>query len=880
MRSEGGRRGDAGQRRSVEPLIQRFRAAAVVFSALQTLVSPGDEPIVSWVAAVLLAASVVGSSAALRRQPDDHALRRIGVATMAVDVLVILSVLGNNLTDPAEPVYIVGLLGVLEAAIRWGHRGALVGGVVSGIASAAWTWLVYGVAGEPFEASYASMRFGTLVLLGAFTGSIVEQLNGERRRLQHTLDVSRDLIVTLDPSGIVLDVNLASVELLGYTPEEVVGRSFREFMHTDKRPSDRAPLLDRVLADGAGVSLVEHQFRCADGSDRWLELSLTALPGEQVVYAVGRDITERREVSRQLAHSEQRFRSLFEHSSDAVYSMAFDGTFTSSNTAGATLTGYSTAELMTMGFSALIAPEHLAATQEHFRLAASGVAQNYETVMRHRSGALIDLNVTNTPIVVDGEVIGVYGVAKDVTHRRRLERELGRQAAEDALTGLPNRRAFQERVGRLIESDDPHGTVLFIDLDDFKTINDALGHDAGDALLRDVADRLREVLRTRDTPARLGGDEFAALLPGCGTAGAETIAERLLAALDRPFTVGGQPMTVRASIGIAATDEVGGADELLRNADLAMYVSKQRGKSRATTFAPAMHDDARDRMELAAALPAAITGEELVVHYQPIVEIATGEVAAAEALVRWQHPTRGLLSPAAFLPIAESIGVQPAIDAWVARRAVAQCADWRQRYADRRRFGVTINVSPGRLTGESFPSLLAALTSRTDVEPGLVIVEITEDELLADTAETRAVLAQIRSFGIRLGLDDFGAGFSSLGYLERMPVQFLKLDKKLTDSIAATDRSRALVGGIIDLAHRLDIRVVAEGVEHQEQLDALADLGCDFAQGFLLQRPGPPDVFEATLTGPPIRRTNARAGTQSVSWEAGGGRPVSVGSEP
>jgi diguanylate cyclase (GGDEF)-like protein/PAS domain S-box-containing protein len=848
VRRERARRGDACHRLAAERLIQRFRAAAVVFCVLQTAVEPGDRPLVSWLAAMLLAVSVAVSVGALRRTTSDGDVRVVGGTSMAVDGLVILSVLANNLSDPAEPVYMVTLLGVLEAAMRWSRRGAVIGGLVSGVAAAAWTWLVYDAGGTPFEASYASMRFGTLVIVGAFIGFIVERLNGERRRLQHTLDVSQDLIATLDPTGVILDVNLASVTLLGYEPREVVGRSFRAFMHTDRRPSERVPLLDQVL-DGGGMVLIEHQFGSADGTDRWLELSLTAMPQEQVVYAVGRDVTERREVARRLAASEQRFRSLFEHSSDAVFALALDGTFTSSNAASETLTGYTQDELATMGFVPLVDPDHLPAVLDHFRLASDGIAQTYETVVRHRDGRRLDLHITNMPIVVDREVVGVYGVAKDVTERRHLERQLARQATEDALTGLPNRRAFQDEIGRLIESGDARGTVLFIDLDDFKTINDAMGHGTGDALLRDVADRLRQVLRQEDTPARLGGDEFAALLPGCDVAHAEAVAMRLLESLGRPFVVGGLPMAVRASIGIADTDGVSSHDELLRNADLAMYVSKRSGKGVATTFAAPMHDDARDRIELGAALPAAIAGDELVLHYQPIIDVATGEVAAGEALVRWQHPTRGLLAPGVFLPIADGLAGS-AIDAWVTSRAMRQCADWQRRYPDRRRLGVTVNVSPSRLTDDRFPELLANLLQDVRIDPTLVIVEITEDEMLADTPATRRVLGRIRDLGIRLALDDFGAGFSSLAYLERMPVQFLKLDKKLIDGIADTTRSRALVGGIIDLSHRLGIRVVAEGVEEQAQLDALGDLGCDFAQGFLLQRPAAADVFETTLASP------------------------------
>ncbi len=455
-----------------------------------------------------------------------------------------------------------------------------------------------------------------------------------------------------------------------------------------------------------------------------------------------------------------------------------------------------------------------------------------------------------------GAPVRLAGTHVDLTERKRLEAELVRRATHDELTGLANRAHFQARTAAALAAaaDPGHVAVLFLDLDDFKAVNDSLGHAAGDALLVAAAGRLLNATRGCDTVARLGGDEFAVLVENVSAdADARRVADRITAALARPFALdAGGEVLAPASVGLARAAAGDTADDLLRNADLAMYRAKSEGKARVATFAPAMHAALVDRMALtadlrraverlgAAAPPGAGDGAgdraeaELYLVYQPIVDLAGGAWAAAEALVRWRHPARGPVGPAAFVPLAEETGLIAPLGRWVLAEACRQAAGWGRPGARPR---VSVNVSARQLQEPGFVAEVAEALAAAGLPPDRLVVEITEGVLMTDTEATLDRLHALKALGVGLAVDDFGTGYSSLAYLQRFPLDVLKVDKAFVDGIAGGGQDAALARTILALGGALRLRTVAEGVETEAQRARLVELGCAWAQGYLFARP-------------------------------------------
>jgi diguanylate cyclase (GGDEF)-like protein len=449
-------------------------------------------------------------------------------------------------------------------------------------------------------------------------------------------------------------------------------------------------------------------------------------------------------------------------------------------------------------------------------------------------------------------LLGLYGslfpLLRRVTRRLRSHMsEIEHQALHDSLTGLPNRDLFRERVAAALEetrSGSEGLIVMIFDLDHFKEINDTLGHQSGDHVLRLLAQRLRAVMRESDTVARLGGDEFGVLAPG--TADSDTalqLAARVERAMERPFVVSGLTLEVEASIGIAVSPEHGDdVETLIRHADVAMYLSKE-------THHPELYDREHDhyspdRLALVGELRRAIDEQELVVYYQPRVELSTGAARSVEALVRWEHPERGLLGPGAFLPLAQHTGVVRLITRYVLEAALRQCRDWRDLGLD---VNVGVNLFSRDLLDRGLPDEVGRLLAANGLEPRRLELEITEDTILADPARTAVILEQLGARGIALAIDDFGTGYSSLNYLKRLPVDVLKIDRSFVSRMEVDEDDAIIVRSTIELGHNLGLIVVAEGVENQETLVRLAELGCDTAQGYHLSRPVPADELTEWL---------------------------------
>jgi diguanylate cyclase (GGDEF)-like protein len=457
-----------------------------------------------------------------------------------------------------------------------------------------------------------------------------------------------------------------------------------------------------------------------------------------------------------------------------------------------------------------------------------------------------------------GAPVVMAGTVQDITDRKRLEDDLLHQALHDSLTGLANQALFRNRVEHAMARAPRRRTgfaVLFLDLDNFKTVNDSLGHSAGDEVVVAVARRLEERLRNEDTTARLGGDEFAVLLEDLGTEShAGIVADRLIAALNEPFRPAGREFFVSASVGIAHHETGMTSDQLLRNADLAMYHAKTSGKGRAQVFEAGMHAAAVERLNLEADLRRALDAGQLSVHYQPIVVVGSGAISSVEALVRWQHPERGLLPPGTFVPLAEETGLIQELGRQVLNEACRQVRRWQLEHPRDPALAVSVNLSPGQLAGDSVVEDVRAALAVSEIRPSALVLEITEGSMKRDTGAAIEKLGALKALGVRLAVDDFGIGYASLIYLQHFPVDMVKIDRSFVASMGSGAGTASVPQAIVSLAQNLSLHTVAEGVETQGQLDMLARLGCDFAQGYHLARPLDPESLEQILsTGQPIQ---------------------------
>jgi diguanylate cyclase (GGDEF)-like protein/PAS domain S-box-containing protein len=542
-----------------------------------------------------------------------------------------------------------------------------------------------------------------------------------------------------------------------------------------------------------------------------------------------------------LRQGEARFRALVQNSSDAILLVDRSGLVTYQGPSAERVLGYRPEALLGSGLEDLSDPQDLLRLQSQLTevLARPGLSRRIELRLRRQDGELVDVEAVLNNLQADPSVGATLVTVRDISERKRFELTLTHQAFHDELTGLANRALFTDRVAHALrrrERDSSVMAVLLLDLDDFKTINDSLGHPAGDALLRAVSERLENLVRPGDTTARLGGDEFAMLLVDLPTEEAVVVAvERILATLAQPLVIDGREVFAHASIGIAfAGTQTSDPEELVRNADAAMYVVKTDGKGRYAIFEPHMHAAAVHRLDLRAGLQRAIDNGEFVLHYQPIVSMQTGRIAGLEALVRWEHPQRGLMAPDSFIPLAEETGLVVPLGLWVLERACRQAAEWARLDPE---VTVSVNVSQRQLPRPDFEQEVGRVLRESGVEPGRVNLEITESAVMSDVESTIQRLQELKALGVRIAVDDFGTGYSSFSWLRQLPVDVLKIDKEFVGELGYREQSGFLVATIIDLAHNLGLRTVAEGIERTAQLDRLRDMHCDLGQGYHVGRP-------------------------------------------
>ena len=531
--------------------------------------------------------------------------------------------------------------------------------------------------------------------------------------------------------------------------------------------------------------------------------------------------------------NEARFRSLVQHSSDVILVTRSDGTIRFVSPSATRVFGYDPAGMLRQKLPELLHPEDRDRAFAFFRDAAlaPSVTGPVEWRFRQSDGSWLHAEILATNLLRDMSVKGIVLNTRDVSERRRLEEQLIHQAFHDPLTGLANRALFRDRVSHALALAQRRGTpvtVLFLDLDDFKTVNDSLGHAEGDRLLIAAAERFLACARSADTVSRLGGDEFAILIEGAD--GREGLPERISAAMSHPFSLSGNQVRVTASIGVASAGGDDMADDVLRNADVAMYEAKRRGKGRAATYESRMYADIRERLDLEAALRAAIEGHQLTLFYQPIVNLQSGTMTGIEALLRWEHPQFGRLLPQHFVPVAEETGLIVQLGAWVLGEACRQVHVWRREYPQ---YGlsVSVNISGRQLQGIGLTEALRQTLHSSGVEPSAVVLEITESVLMQHTDGVLERLQELKALGVRLAIDDFGTGYSSLSYLQRFPIDILKIAKPFVEEVGqGADRS-ALARAIVGLGDTLKLQTIAEGIERAEQRAALIELGCHLGQG-------------------------------------------------
>ncbi len=558
--------------------------------------------------------------------------------------------------------------------------------------------------------------------------------------------------------------------------------------------------------------------------------------------------SERRKAALALEEAEARYRGLFENAVEGIFVSTAQGRFVSLNPAMARIHGYDSPEEMIASIQNIPQDMCLApARYEEFmrQLASHGSASGFEIQLSRKDRAEIWASLHARPVLdAEGHIVQVEGMLEDISLRKKAEQQLLHNAFYDVLTGLPNRALFIDRLERALERSRRRRekyvfSVLFLDIDAFKTINESLGHAAGDELLARTAKRLRSRVRSLDTVARFGGDEFAVLLEELPNyKKAVHITRYLQEELAQPYVVAEREVFSSASIGVVlGRPEYSSPEEILRDADTAMYRAKAMGRSRFKIFSGKMRNQAVHRLEVESDLRGAVRREEFRVHYQPIISLANNQVMGFEALVRWQHPTRGLVGPDAFIPLAEETGLIVPIGLWVLRTACAQTKIWQDQFGSGNLTHISVNLSAKQLDQPDLVDRVKDILEDTGLDPRCLKLEITESVLMDNPQVVIGKLERLKALGVKLAIDDFGTGYSSLAYLHQFPIDTLKIDRSFISGILCLGKESEIVRTIVSLAHGMGMDVVAEGVETSEQVGKLTGLRCEFGQGFIFSRP-------------------------------------------
>jgi diguanylate cyclase (GGDEF)-like protein/PAS domain S-box-containing protein len=650
-------------------------------------------------------------------------------------------------------------------------------------------------------------------------------------------------------------VSDACLGLTGYTPEEILENrviSYEEITH----PEDRQWVRDAILTAlrESRPYRIQYRIRCKDGTEKIvLDRGAGVLDetGNLVLEGIVEDISEQHVARSALAAAEERYRSIFEHSSEGIFQSTPDGRYLNVNPALAHMYGYPSpaslvAEVQDIGAQLYVDPRRRNAFQRI--MDSSGRVQGFESQVRRRDGSLIWIRENARAVrATDGRLVYYEGTVEDITTAKSYQVQLEHQAKHDQLTGLPNRNLLNDRLQQAIdyaERNSFYAAVAFIDVDNFKYINDGLGHVAGDALLLAIAERLKACLRSGDTVARYGGDEFVLILTNhYETTSIVRVLERVVEDVKRPIAVSDKELLVTCSIGVSVYPEDGNdAQSLVKHADAAMYLAKRSGRNNFKFFTRRLNTMATERVNIERHLRRAIERDELRVHYQPKMDRRRRPIGV-EALVRWESEDLGWMSPDKFIGVAEETGLIEPITQFVLRCACRQAVAW-----SRQGLGpltMAVNLSARCLSQPGLVASIAAVLAETGLEPGRLELEVTESMVIGNAEPAIALLHQIKALGVLLAVDDFGTGYSSLSYLQRLPVDILKIDRAFVSVIDQSTGESPIASLIVLLGQSLRLRVVAEGVETEIQQRYLESLGCDEYQGYLHARPADAEQITA-----------------------------------
>jgi diguanylate cyclase (GGDEF)-like protein/PAS domain S-box-containing protein len=664
------------------------------------------------------------------------------------------------------------------------------------------------------------------------------------------------------PEGETLESNPALRRMLGYSEKELRGMVRSDYTHPEDAGRD-AELYRQLLAGKRDSFRMEKRYVRKDGSIMWGRLSVSRIEGTEYesAFAVGvvEDITEQREAAQQIERLNRHNQLILDSAGEGIYGLDTEGKTTFVNPAATAMTGFDREDLIGKSQHEFVHhsyPDGSSYPREdcpiYAALTDGEIRHVDDEVFWRKDGTSFPVEYTSTPIRENSEVTGAVVTFTDITERKALEKRLQYQAFHDPLTGLPNRQLFVNRLEHALRRTgrQPNQVaVLFMDLDGFKVVNDSLGHEEGDKLLVAVAERLQGCLRSEDTLARFGGDEFIMLLEEIESPDdALRVTQRIIEEFRGSFVLEGKELFVRLSLGLALGDvHTKSSEELLRAADMAMYRAKEDAADY-RVFDPKMYEQALRRMDLEHNLWSALKKDELRLYYQPKFSLGqTDKIEGIEALLRWEQSQRGLMLPEEFIPIAEETGLIISIGGWVMEEACRQARKWQERYPSALPLSVCVNLSAAQVRHPGLLKDVKSALRESSLEAGSLVLEITEGTLLKDTKVIETIFGDLKALGVRLIIDDFGKEYSSLSYLNRLPVDGLKIDGSFVESLGKDPSFTTIVEAVIKLAHSLGLEVTGEGVESAKQLENLRSMGCDFAQGYHLARPVPSEELDRLL---------------------------------
>lgn len=669
--------------------------------------------------------------------------------------------------------------------------------------------------------------------------SLMEQIKKSENRYRLLVERSPEPILVHDGDRILF-VNETCLKIVKASNKaEMIGKSLWDFIHPDYKKLVKERL--HIMKDGGQITLLKHKVIALDGSVIDIESSGTEIhyDKKEAYQLVIRDITEQKKIERELSDRQQRYQSLFEHNPDAVFSVDQEGFFQEVNPSVGKILGYSREDLLQMNVNDVIDPRSINLAIENFRNAQVGIPQSHNVDAITKDGRRIPINITNIPIIIEGKVTGIYGIGKDMTKEIEARNRIERLAYTDQLTGLPNRTwlyKYLEEVLFRTKKMRQNIAIMTVDFDDFKNVNDSLGHHYGDLFLQSVSSRLKNCLRHHDKIARLGGDEFIIILENVTTEEASEMAQRILDEMNQSIHISGHDIIVTLSIGISmqqgpSTD----VETAIKQADFAMYMAKEKGKNNYQFFNENLNEKIMRRLQLHNALLRALEHEELELYYQPQVDSNSGKIVGLEALLRWHSPF-GDVSPGEFIPVAEHSGLIIPIGDWALRETCRRIKKWQDHpYLH---VPISVNVSARQFLDPNFFTKVKQIITEENISPNLLEIEITESVML-NIDESTKLINDIRELGVKIAIDDFGKGYSSLHLIANLEFDTLKIDKSFIDGGMKNNRKLRILTAIIEATNHAH-RIIVEGVETKEQVDIAKNFNA-IGQGYYFSHPLPPE---------------------------------------